>query len=166
VWALVRDFHRLPWFWFLLKTLFQTLIRLHNTDDRPSLYRLSHDSQQFVTIIVMDNIERHFAGAVIYHRKRLVFSQEAFAVKARIHRTCASSIKRAKVQMSMAVASQLAGALGIPLSTLFRDAERFASMPTYDTLPTILCGGNASSAMTIRQSATAKITIVTNRFHM
>jgi len=48
-------------------------------------------------------------------------------MKAGIHRTYASSIERAKVQVSIAVASQLAGALGIPLSTLFRDAERFAS---------------------------------------
>jgi len=48
-------------------------------------------------------------------------------VKAGIHQTDASSVERAKVQVSIAVASQLAAALGIPLSTLFRDAEQFPS---------------------------------------
>jgi len=75
----------------------------------------------------MEEIERHFANAVRYHRKRLGISQEAFAQKAGIHRTYASSIERGRVQVSIAVASQLADALEIPLSKLFRDVERFAS---------------------------------------
>jgi len=74
----------------------------------------------------MEEIERHFANAVRYHRKRLGISQEAFAQKAGIHRTYASSIERGRVQVSIAVASQLADALEIPLSKLFRDVERFA----------------------------------------
>lgn len=74
----------------------------------------------------MDEIELHFANAVRHHRKRLGISQEAFAQKAGIHRTYASSVERGKVQVSIAIASQLADALEIPLSKLFRDVERFA----------------------------------------
>ena len=73
----------------------------------------------------MEQIERHFANAVKYHRKRLGISQEAFALKAGIHRTYASSVERGRVQVSIAIASQLADALEIPLSKLFRDVERF-----------------------------------------
>ena len=74
----------------------------------------------------MEQIERHFANAVKYHRKRLGISQEAFAQKAGIHRTYASSVERGRVQVSIAIASQIADALEIPLSKLFRDVERFA----------------------------------------
>ena len=73
----------------------------------------------------MEKIEQHFANAVKFHRKRLGISQEAFAQKAGIHRTYASSIERGRVQVSIAIASQLADALEIPLSKLFRDVERF-----------------------------------------
>ena len=74
----------------------------------------------------MEKIEQHFANAVKYHRKRLGISQEAFAQKAGIHRTYASSIERGRVQVSIAIASQVADALEIPLSKLFRDMERFS----------------------------------------
>ena len=74
----------------------------------------------------MDDIERHFANAVKFHRKRLGISQEAFAHKAGIHRTYASSIERGRVQVSIAIASQVAEALEIPMSRLFRDVERFS----------------------------------------
>ncbi len=75
----------------------------------------------------MKEIENHFASAVKYHRKRLGMSQEAFAQKAGIHRTYASSIERGRVQVSIGVASKLAEALEIPLSKLIRDMERFAA---------------------------------------
>lgn len=74
----------------------------------------------------MEEIENHFASAVKFHRKRLGISQEAFAQKAGIHRTYASSIERGRVQVSIGVASKLAEALEIPLSKLIRDMERFA----------------------------------------
>ena len=74
----------------------------------------------------MEKIEQHFANAVKYHRKRLGISQEAFAQKAGIHRTYASSVERGRVQVSIGIASQIADALEIPLSKLFRDVERFA----------------------------------------
>jgi transcriptional regulator with XRE-family HTH domain len=74
----------------------------------------------------MEEIEQHFANAVKFHRKRLGISQEAFAQRAGIHRTYASSVERGRVQVSIAIASQLADALEIPLSKLFRDVERFA----------------------------------------
>ncbi len=90
------------------------------------MYLVSLDCQHFVTIIVMKDIAQHFASAVKFHRKRLGISQEAFAHKAGIHRTYASAVERARVQVSIAIASQLAEALEIPLSKLFRDVERFA----------------------------------------
>ena len=91
------------------------------------MYIVSIDYQHFVTIIVMTDIALHFANAVKFHRKRLGISQEAFAHKAGIHRTYASAVERARVQVSIAIASQVAEALEIPLSKLFRDVERFAS---------------------------------------
>lgn len=75
----------------------------------------------------MKDIEKHFGVAVRFHRKRLGISQEAFAHKAGIHRTYASSIERGRVLVSIAIASRLAEALEIPLSKLFRDVERFAA---------------------------------------
>lgn len=75
----------------------------------------------------MEEIEIHFAGAVKCHRKRLGISQESFAQKAGIHRTYRSSIERGRVQVSIGIASKLAEALGIPLSKLIRDTERYAS---------------------------------------
>lgn len=74
----------------------------------------------------MEEIENHFASAVKFHRKRLGISQEAFAQKAGIHRTYASSIERGRVQVSIGVASKLAEALEIPFSKLIRDMELFA----------------------------------------
>ena len=74
----------------------------------------------------MEEIEKHFGDAVRFHRKRLGISQEAFAHKAGVHRTYASSIERGRVLVSIAIASRLAVALEIPLSRLFRDVERFS----------------------------------------
>lgn len=74
----------------------------------------------------MEEIEKHFGNAVRFHRKRLGISQEAFAHKAGVHRTYASSIERGRVLVSIAIASRLAVALEIPLSRLFRDVERFS----------------------------------------
>jgi len=96
-------------------------------DDRVTAYQKSHDRQGFVNIFFMEEIARHFASAVKFNRKRLGISQEAFAHKAGIHRTYASSIERGRVQVSIAIASQLAEALEIPLNKLFRDVERFAN---------------------------------------
>ena len=96
-------------------------------DDRVTAYQKSHDRQGFVNIFFMEDIARHFASAVKFNRKRLGISQEAFAHKAGIHRTYASSIERGRVQVSIAIASQLADALEISLSKLFRDVERFAN---------------------------------------
>lgn len=75
----------------------------------------------------MEDIEKHFGDAVRFHRKRLGISQEAFAHKAGIHRTYASSIERGHVLVSIAIASRLAEALEISLSKLFRDVERLAA---------------------------------------
>ncbi len=57
-------------------------------------------------------------------RKRLGLSQEAFADKAGIHRTYASSIELGKVQVSIGIAEKLAEALEAPLSQVWRDVER------------------------------------------
>jgi transcriptional regulator with XRE-family HTH domain len=51
-------------------------------------------------------------------------SQEAFADKARIHRTYVSSIELGKVQVSIGIAQQLADALEVPLSRVWKDVEK------------------------------------------
>ncbi|MEP3479741.1 MAG: helix-turn-helix transcriptional regulator [Fuerstiella sp.] len=71
----------------------------------------------------MENIEVYFAKAVRDRRLTQGLSQEAMAHAAGIHRTYASQVERAKVQVTIAVASQIANALGVRLSTLMRDVE-------------------------------------------
>ncbi len=71
----------------------------------------------------MNDIEKKFANAVKKRRKELGLSQEALASKAGIHRTYAGSIERAKVQVSVAVAAQIATALELTLSALFARVE-------------------------------------------
>lgn len=70
------------------------------------------------------NIEILFGQAVRRHREKTGLSQEAFADVAGIHRTYVSSIERGKVQVSIGIAYQLAVALGVPLSRLWRDLEQ------------------------------------------
>ncbi len=65
-----------------------------------------------------------FGEAVRRRRLKLHLSQEDFADRAGIHRTYVSSIELGKVQVSIAVANQLAIALDVPLSKLWRDVEQ------------------------------------------
>ena len=71
----------------------------------------------------MEAIEFRFGRAVRSLRERRGVSQEAFAVIAGIHRTYVSSIELGKVQVSIALAEQLANALEMPLSKLWRFVE-------------------------------------------
>lgn len=71
----------------------------------------------------MEAIEIRFGRAVRSLRERTGISQEAFAVKAGIHRTYVSSIELGKVQVSIGIAEQLATALGVPLSKLWKVIE-------------------------------------------
>ena len=72
----------------------------------------------------MQKIESLFGIAVRKRRQQLGLSQEDFADKAGIHRTYVSSIELGKVQVSIGIASQLAEALEIPLSKIWREIER------------------------------------------
>jgi transcriptional regulator with XRE-family HTH domain len=72
----------------------------------------------------MQPIEVIFGQAVRRRRNALGLSQEDFADKAEIHRTYVSSIELGKVQVSIGVAQQLATALEMPLSKLWKDVER------------------------------------------
>jgi len=72
----------------------------------------------------MQRIELLFGSAVRRRRQELGLSQEDFADKAGIHRTYVSSIELGKVQVSIGIADQLAVALGLPLSKLWREVER------------------------------------------
>lgn len=72
----------------------------------------------------MKQIEKVFGTVVREQRLRLGISQEAFAEKAGIHRTYASSIERGTVQVSIVVAARLAVALEMPLSRLWRIIEK------------------------------------------
>jgi len=71
----------------------------------------------------MEAIEFRFGRAVRTLRESMGVSQEAFAVKAGIHRTYVSSIELGKVQVSIAIAEQLSKALEMPLSKLWRVIE-------------------------------------------
>lgn len=95
-----------------------------------TLYILSLNSLHISIFRGMENIETHFAKAVRNRRQKQGLSQEAMAHAAGIHRTYASSIERAKVQVTIAVASQIADALEIRLSRLMRDVEEIATDET------------------------------------
>ena len=71
----------------------------------------------------MDAIEIRFGRAVRALREKMGVSQEAFAIRAGIHRTYVSSIELGKVQVSIAIAEQLAAALGTPLSQVWASIE-------------------------------------------
>ena len=49
-----------------------------------------------------------------------------FAQKAQIYRTFASLFERGRIQVSIAISSQVAEAMEIPRSKLFCDMERFS----------------------------------------
>lgn len=70
------------------------------------------------------NIHILFGQAVRRYREKSGVSQEAFADLAGIHRTYVSSIERGKVQVGIGIAHQLAVALKVPLSAIWRDLER------------------------------------------
>lgn|GEM_PF-637293 len=72
----------------------------------------------------MQKIEILFGNAVRKRRQEMGLSQEDFADKAGIHRTYVSSIELGKVQVSIRIAAQLADALEVPLSVLWRDIEQ------------------------------------------
>jgi transcriptional regulator with XRE-family HTH domain len=72
----------------------------------------------------MQDLSKLFGAAVRRRRERLGVSQEEFAETAGVHRTYISSIELGKVQVSIGIAHQLAVALGVPLSKLWKDIER------------------------------------------
>lgn len=72
----------------------------------------------------MQKIEILFGNTVRKRRQEMGLSQEDFADKAGIHRTYVSSIELGKVQVSIRIAAQLAEALEVPLSGLWRDIEQ------------------------------------------
>ncbi len=72
----------------------------------------------------MAQIEQIFGAVVRRRREKLGLSQEAFADKASIHRTYVSSIELGKVQVSIGIAQQLAMALDVPLSRIWKDVEK------------------------------------------
>lgn len=57
-------------------------------------------------------------------REKQGVSQEAFALKAGIHRTYISSIELGKVQVSIVIAQKLASTLGVKLSHLWKEVEK------------------------------------------
>ena len=71
----------------------------------------------------MQPIENLFGAAVRRPRERQKLSQEDFADLAGIHRTYVSSIELGKVRVSIGVAQQVAAALKVPLSRIWREIE-------------------------------------------
>ena len=72
----------------------------------------------------MEEIENKFGRTVRSIRESMGLSQEAFAIKAGIHRTYVSSIELGKVQVSIRIAEQLAIALETPLSKIWKQIEK------------------------------------------
>lgn len=72
----------------------------------------------------VNTFREEFGIAVRRKRHKLNLSQEDFADKADIHRTYVSSIELGKVDVGIGTAYKLAAALGLPLSTLIKEAER------------------------------------------
>lgn len=72
----------------------------------------------------MKKIEEVLGDVVRRRRGRFGLSQEAYAVKAGIHRTYASLIERGKVQVTIGMIQKLATALEVPMSVLLRDVEK------------------------------------------
>lgn len=81
----------------------------------------------------MKAIEIEFGKQVRALREKQGISQEAFAVKTGIHRTYVSSIELGKVQISIRIAQQLADALEIPLSTIWKRIEKVRGPSTGGT---------------------------------
>ena len=75
----------------------------------------------------MQTIQELFGQAVRRRRQKLRLSQEDFADKAGIHRTYVSSIELGKVQISISIAQQLATALEVPISKIWREVEQKAA---------------------------------------
>jgi len=71
-----------------------------------------------------NNLKEEFGIAVRRKRHKLDLSQEDFADKADIHRTYVSSIELGKVDVGIGTAHKVAAALGLPLSTLIKEAEK------------------------------------------
>lgn len=71
----------------------------------------------------MRDLKRALAEAIRAARRAQRLSQEKLAARAGIHRTYMSAIERGKANVSLEVASRLAGALGVRLSELVRRAE-------------------------------------------
>lgn len=78
----------------------------------------------------MNAIEIEFGKQVRALREKQGISQEAFAVQAGIHRTYVSSIELGKVQISIRIAQQMADALGVPLSTIWKRIEKVRGTST------------------------------------
>ena len=72
----------------------------------------------------VNRFKGEFGMAVRRRRHKLALSQEDFADKAEIHRTYVSSIELGKVDVGIGTAYKVANALGLPLSTLIKEAER------------------------------------------
>ena len=71
-----------------------------------------------------DKLSKEFGIVIRRRRHKAGISQEIFAEKADIHRTYVSQIELGKVEIGLGVAKKIATALGVPLGSLIREAER------------------------------------------
>jgi transcriptional regulator with XRE-family HTH domain len=72
----------------------------------------------------MKQIEKQFGMIVRRLREKQGISQEAFALKAGIHRTYISSIELGKVQVSIGIAEKLSQTLEVKLSQIWKEIEK------------------------------------------
>lgn len=72
----------------------------------------------------MSDIRRGFADAVRSERQKQRLSQEEFADRAGVHRTYVSEVERGLRNISLDNIERFASALHLPVSDLFRIAEK------------------------------------------
>lgn len=71
----------------------------------------------------MSNARKSLGQAIRHLRKAAGFSQEGFANACGIHRTYMGALERGERNVSLDNIAKVAAALGVPISSLFIEAE-------------------------------------------
>jgi transcriptional regulator with XRE-family HTH domain len=75
----------------------------------------------------MSNLRSNLGQAIRLLRKAAGFSQEGFANACGIHRTYMGALERGERNVSLDNIAKVAAALGLPVSSLFVEAEALAT---------------------------------------
>lgn len=75
----------------------------------------------------MSNLRINLGQAIRHLRKAAGFSQEGFANACGVHRTYMGALERGERNVSLDNIAKVAAALGLPVSSLFVEAEALAA---------------------------------------